>query len=233
MRTFDHVDDKLFEADFFITKMELVDFDMFAIRCYFSAFVAASRTVTFAMQASMNGIAGFDEWYTKIQSELRENPIARFFHECRTDNQHIGFNQVVGGVARGDKMQFWFGEPEIRRYKNIPKSDVLTTCKMQMTTICGVVDGAYSQFGHEIDPDQRFTPSGLSKLGMSLDDLESYVGFPQGFTDIEWGGVNKDLHRLELLRKQIPGSAVKPLLVKYLGRELTYPTEPFRAPREH
>lgn len=231
MRTFDHVDNKVSEADFFIEKMEALDFNWFAMRCYFSAFVSSSRSVTFAMQASMNGVDGFQEWYAKIQVELRENSIARFFHNCRTDDQKIGFNQIVGGIARNGKMIYRFGEPDPGRYEYIPESDVLTTCKIHMTTVCGVVDRAYSDFGLEIDPDQRFTPSGMAKLGLSLEDLEESLGFPRGYTDIEWAGEDKNLLRLEHLRKEIPGSGVKLLLSKYLGRELTYPTERYRAPR--
>ncbi|NOX72096.1 MAG: hypothetical protein GXP03_00225 [Alphaproteobacteria bacterium] len=231
MRTFDHVDNKLFESDFFLQKMEDLSFDWFAMRCYFSAFVSSSRSVTFALQASMRGTDGFETWYADIQNELRIDPLARFFHECRTDDQKIGFNHIVGGIEKGGKMLFWFGEPEPNRYKHMPNSDVLTACKSQMITLCSIVDRAYSNFGLEIDPDQIYTPEGMEKLGMSLDDLEDYVGFPSGFSDIDWSGDNKALHRLELLRKQIPGSGVKPLLSRSLGRELSYPVDRYRAPR--
>lgn len=60
MRTFDHVDDKLIEADFFINKMSEEEIGWFEMRCYFSAFVSSARSVTFALQASMNGIKLMD-----------------------------------------------------------------------------------------------------------------------------------------------------------------------------
>jgi hypothetical protein len=231
MRTFDHVDNKLFEADFFAQKMDILEFDWFAMRCYFSAFVSSSRSVTFAMQASMKGIGGFAEWYANIQGELRNNEMDRFFHECRTDDQKIGFNHIVGGVMRDGRMDYWFSEHEQGKYNFTPKTDVLTSCKEQMVTLCKVVDQAYSAFGLEIDPDQRYTPEGLKALGYSLEDLEEDLGLPRGHTDIEWDSGNKDLERLEQLRRQIPGSSVKPLLSKYLCRDLTYPVDRFRAPR--
>ena len=231
MRTFDHVDNKLWEANFFIERMEESEFNWFAMRCYFSAFVSSARSVTFAMQASMKGVQGFQEWYEKIRLELRENQIARFFHNCRTDDQKIGFNNIVGGSAVNGKSVYWFGGPDFDIYQHIPKTDVLTTCKSHMTTVCSIVDKAYCDFGFEIDPDQLFTLAGMTKLKLSLEDLEEFLGFPRGYTDIEWDGEDKNLIRLENLRREIPGSCVKPLLFKYLGRELSYPTEPFRAPR--
>ncbi len=129
-------------------------------------------------------------------------------------------------------MAYLFGEPEAGRYKYVPDTDVLSTCKEHFKNICAIVDCAYTTFGLQIDPDQRYTPEGLEKLGISIDQIEQELGFPSGWTDIEIDIENKDLVRLELLRCNIPGSSVKPLLAKYLGRDLTYPTCPYRAP-EH
>jgi hypothetical protein len=228
-RTFDHVDNKLFEADFFFQKMAELDFNWFEMRCFFSAFVNSSRSVTFALQASMNGVSGFSEWYTLLQEKLRQDKLARFFHECRTDDQKIGYNHVVGGWSENGTMKYWFGEPQPGQYSFIPNVDVLTACKLHITKLCEIVDEVYFRFGLEIDPDQRYTPEGVNKLGISLEDIEALCGFPPGWTDIDWHGPGKDEIRLELLRRSIPGSSVKPLLIKYLGRELRYPVGRFRS----
>ncbi len=198
------------------------------MRCFFSAFVSSVRSVTFAMQASMKGVDGFENWYADIQAELRSSPIARFFHECRTDDQKIGFNHIVGGFLSETGVEFWFGEPEPGRCKFVPETDVLTTCKMHMRTTCAIVDKAYNDFGLEIDPDQIYTPDGLKLKSWSLEDVDEYLGYPRGWTDVEWPKGNKYEHRLASLVRNIPRSYVKPLLVKYLERELKYPIGPFR-----
>ena len=57
-RSFGLVDDKLAEAAFFFERLESTQ-NMFEARCYLSAFASASRSVTFAMQASLVGVEGF------------------------------------------------------------------------------------------------------------------------------------------------------------------------------
>ena len=63
--SFDWVDEKLFESDFFLTKLEETAYNFSAARYYFSAFTSAARSVTFALQKVMKRIPGFDEWYLK------------------------------------------------------------------------------------------------------------------------------------------------------------------------
>ena|SRR5215207_5807717 len=75
-RSFGLVDDKVLEADFFLNQLAAAGLNFFAARCYFSAFVSSARTVTFALQASMTGIDGFDTWYAAQQSALRMNVLA-------------------------------------------------------------------------------------------------------------------------------------------------------------
>ncbi|MCC5965748.1 MAG: hypothetical protein JJU24_06390 [Natronohydrobacter sp.] len=228
MRTFDHVDNKLFESDFFLQKMEEEDFNMFAMRCYFSAFVSSTRSVTFAIQASMKGTEGFPEWYEIIRQKLRDDQLARFFHECRTDDQKLGFNHVVGGVFDGRTPRFWFGEPERGRYKFLPEIDVLSACRKYMVKMCEIVDSAYERFGIEIDPDQRYTPAGLKKVGMSIEDLEDYLGFPRLYSKVSEDSEEELELRLASLVRGVPRSAVKPLLMRYLDRPLNYPMHSFR-----
>jgi hypothetical protein len=230
MRTFDHVDNKLFESDFFLKEIENSGSKLFELRCFFSAFVSSSRSVTFALQASMNGVVGFEAWYAIIQNELRQNELARFFHECRTDDQKLGFNHITRGTSNSGKMKWFFGEPEKGRYKFIPKIDVVEACRCQMGKVCSIVDRAYLEFGIEIDPDQRYRPESLASQGISLEDIEEFLGCPRGWTDTGDDTENKDLHRLSILTKEIPRSAVKPLLAQYLNRDLEYPTDRFRFP---
>jgi hypothetical protein len=97
MRSFGLAERKLEEAYFFLDKVtsaRLLDMGY-----YFSAFVAASRSVTFAVQGCLNGASGFEEWYGGWQARLRGDPLARLFHECRTDGQHLGVCPITGGAG--------------------------------------------------------------------------------------------------------------------------------------
>jgi hypothetical protein len=226
MRSFGLVDDKLHEADFFLTEIAAAGRNWFRIKPLFSAFVSAARSVTFALQGSLSDAPGFKEWYKAEQARLRSSPLARFFHECRTDSQHLGMNPVVGGFAGRDGFGYRFGQPEPDRYAYIPEEDVLTACRSYMRMICEIIDRAYSDFGTLIDPDQRYTPSGLASVGMTIEDVEEGLGLPRGYTDIPWDRPDKDEQRLRLLRRSIPGSLIKPLLSRHLGRDLTYPCGP-------
>jgi hypothetical protein len=95
-RSFDLVDDKLFEGDFFLDRLAESGHDWFASRCYFSAFVSAARTVTFALQGCISDVEGFGEWYAEKQAAMRANTTARFLGKVRTESQHLGINPLNG-----------------------------------------------------------------------------------------------------------------------------------------
>ncbi|WP_429910802.1 hypothetical protein [Glycocaulis sp.] len=227
MRSFSPVDEKLEEADFFLEELALSVGSWQRVRFHFSAFVSSARSVTFALQGSLNGAPDFAEWYAKLQIELKANRLARFFHECRTDAQHLGLNPVGFVSAQGGITRYYFNQPEFGRYRYLPNEDVISACQAHMRLICEIIDSVYKDFGLLIDPDQIYTLDGLSRLSMSIEDVEMELGLPRGYTDIPWDRPGKDAHRIALLRRNIPGSGIKPLLRKHLGRELEYPCEAF------
>jgi hypothetical protein len=59
VRSFEIVDHKIAEADFFCCRIQ--NAKVSEVRFFFSAFIAALRSVTFAMQASLDGATGFAE----------------------------------------------------------------------------------------------------------------------------------------------------------------------------
>ena len=229
MRSFGPVDDKLEEAHFFLEELAASEDSWHRTRFLFSAFVSSARSVTFALQASLSDAPGFPQWYTGQQDGLKQNKLARFFHECRTDSQHLGLNPVRFASSRGKKTLYFFGQPDLGRYEYLPNDDVLTSSQSHMRLICSIIDQTYEKFGLLIDPDQIYTPEGLLQLSKTIEDVEEEIGFPRGYTDIPLDGPDKDRQRLSLLRRNIPGSNIKPLLAKYLGRELSYPCRPFTA----
>lgn len=222
LRTFGNVDNKLEEADFFLERISSKETGWYEVRFFFSAFVSSCRSVSFSMQASLKGLENFDEWYDQRRSELRENSLARFFLECRNENQKVGSNQIMGGAMRNGGLLFFFGPLEDEQKIVTPTIDVVSACEEYMKLMCELVDRAYQDFGLAIDPDQIYTPEGLQTLELTLEDVEAELGFPRGYTDIEWPNEDKFEQRLSLLARNIPRSSVKPLLRKFLKRKLTY-----------
>lgn len=99
-KTFGLVDEKLAEADFFLEKLAESGLNFFEVRCYFSAFVSSARSVTFALQFVMSDVAGFEEWYSGKQQNLKDDLNAKFFHTARNESQHTGINPVSGGSLK-------------------------------------------------------------------------------------------------------------------------------------
>jgi hypothetical protein len=204
-RSFGLVDDKLFEADFFLDQL-LETRDFFAARCYFSAFVAAGRSVTFALQACLADVPGFAEWHAGHQARLRADPIAQFFQRTRTESQHIGLNPLRGGTFAHSKTRFFL------RGSDAPEQDAHSASRRYMSLLVNLVHDCYQTFGTTIDPDQYYTLDNLAKRGMSIEDVEEELGFPRGWTDVPAGSCADRLH---VLRREIPMTSVSVLFDKY------------------
>ena len=93
-RSFGIVEEKLGEAEFFFRQFRDSCPHSSESRFYFSAFVSAARSVTFALQATMKGVSGFESWYDSPRRRLKTDPIVRFFMEARSDSVHKGLNPL-------------------------------------------------------------------------------------------------------------------------------------------
>jgi hypothetical protein len=93
-RSFQLVDSKVFEADYFLERFSESGFNILAARSNFSAFVTATRSITFVLQAVMRDVDGFDEWYSSHQVRLRSDPISRYFLKVRNELQKIGISPI-------------------------------------------------------------------------------------------------------------------------------------------
>jgi hypothetical protein len=109
-RSFGLVDYKVREAEYFLDEMKRVGrkFDFSAVQFCASAFVSAARSVTFAMQASLTDHPRFADWYKPKQDALKQDALARFFHEFRTITQHLGENVVSGGSSGPHGPKYYF-----------------------------------------------------------------------------------------------------------------------------
>lgn len=213
--SFDSVDEKLREADFFLTKMEESGFKSYSWRFYFSAFVTAARSVTFVLQHVMHDIPGFAEWYELRQEQFRKEPLPRYFTSIRNEVQKEGTNPVTlwGRGDDGNIEAFflhWYNNP-----KNMPPDcDVISACKTHMVTLASIVYEVYRDFGHFIDPAIVYTPEGAARQGITIEDIEEQLIGIRG-----WTASLPLEERFRLLRRNEPMPQVDDLLIKYLGHD--------------
>lgn len=216
-KSFGLVDEKLAEANFFLEKINESGLNFFSARCFFSAFLSSARSVTFALQFTMNDVSEFEEWYAKKQQILKQNVNAKFFHEARNESQHTGVNHIVAGsfrsLANGEKeVKYYFESGIFDVARIVPKTDVFSSCLDYMKLLVEIVWECYQEFGHIIDPARYYTIENMRELGLSLEDVEESLGFPRGWTK----GI-PDNERLRLLRNQVPMPEIDWLFEKYLG----------------
>lgn len=225
-RSFGLVDAKVFEADFFLDKLSNYETGLFAVRCYFNAFVSAARSVTYSMQAVMHDIKDFKEWYAGWQKLLRQDDLARFFHDTRNEIHHVGENFVRGAIFEIEDGQligrYYFDQPidigetdDPVGQNSIPAEDIVAACTKYLVLLVEMVFDCYTKFGQIIDPEEYYTVRNLGALGLTVEDVEELLGYPRRWTEIE--GVDAST-RLEYLRSSIPGTEVDVIFLKYLGK---------------
>lgn len=212
-RSFSLVDTKVAEAEFFLTQISTCGFNFFAVQCYVNAFASSARSITYSLQAVMKPIDGFEAWYVVKQEELKKDTLARFFHELRRVNQHIGEYAVRDGTT-GPNMptRYWFRPTE--ELPTVPKIDVETACKKYFVMILQIIYDCYIEFGPHIDPKQHYTAEHYETLGKSLEDLEIELFGP---LSIGAKGISED-HRWQLIRDQMGGCEINGLFAKYLDK---------------
>ncbi len=222
-RSFQLVDNKTFEADFFLDLIPEARFNILAARSYFSAFVSAARSITFVLQAVMHNIEGFDEWYSHHQENLKSDPIASYFLRVRNELQKIGITPIQGIVnfQKDDgevAVEYKFGTPWLKDDEPAaPEVDVHTACRKYLSLLLEVIEDCYIRFGPLIDPHQYLTLENLERLGLSIEDIKDEMGFPRGWTDV---GEVHERFRLEILRQNTAGTDIGKLFKKYLGRNV-------------
>ncbi len=222
-RSFGLVEEKVAEAEFFLRRIPESGFNMFAVRCYISAFASSARSVTFALQSCLNDHAEFNTWYNQKQEAFRRDQLARFFGEFRRVNQHIGVNPVGGGATGPGQRPIYFFSPT-PDLSEVPSEDVEGACKKYFTTLLQLVFDCFAKFGPDIDPKQRYTEENFERLGKSIEDAEEEIIGVRGWGEIP--GV-ADAYRWQSLRDAVPGCLIEGIYQEYLG---LVPPQPARLP---
>jgi len=204
-RGFRTVQDKVKESDFFLDKFKesIASFSIIDANYYFSAFVSAARSITFALQACMSKYPGFGEWYPERQKRLAESLLAKLFVKIRNHSQKVGNIPLsYSGFSSGGKRECLARFYPTEDFPSLPEGDVVSVATNYLIVVLEIIHEFYSDFAPYVNPDVVFTKEGLNKLGWTIDDLEESLGLPRGWTGIPDWGDDKDDVRLHLLRRE-------------------------------
>lgn len=219
-RSFGLVDSKVQEAEYFLCRILHEDADFFGVQCDAAAFAASARSITYAMQASLNGIPEFDDWYSQKQKVMRADPLARFFHEFRRVSVHIGDNAVIGGSSRNGKEIFHFGSlPDLHE---VPDLDVASACTLYFKSILMLVYECYITFPALINGQWRYTKEFFASIGKNIEDAEEEIGLPRGWSGVS--GLDEDT-RWRYLRKEVDGCNIQRQFNGWIGRRVPHPDD--------
>jgi hypothetical protein len=219
--TFDVVDLKISEIEFFLQKMASCSFEIFEFNCYLSAYLASARTLTLALQ-QFKHIPGFDAWYAPHQSNLKANELSKFFLETRNSHLHGGPYPVSGGSVIQRKANFYFSKPD--NGGDIPVLDVVDACRQNFLILLNIVFDCYDKLGVHIDPQQYYTKEHFLTLGKGIDHAECEI-FGWVCSSLIDDGFDDD-DRWHELRARIGECGINHLFYGYLGKSTRQPIVP-------
>jgi hypothetical protein len=170
--TFDIVDDKIAEAEFFLRQMSECGVEV-EFNWYFSAFLSAARTSTLALQRFKDAIPGFDAWYEPHMQRLAANHLAKSFLDMRNDHVHGGPYPVGGSMSQGKTVEHYFQMHDLRR-SNIPATPhVVQASTEYFVQLLEIVHDCYLELGLHFDPQQYYTKENFP--GGNIDVAECEV----------------------------------------------------------
>src|SRR5260370_26474134 len=197
------VEERLLEAEYFARRLRRVWSAPFGYEL--NAFLSAARSVTFLMQKEMAHVPGFPDWWAGKQRQLKADPVAWFFLELRNFSQKQGRISLVGsGSGRaGRRWSYRFAGNAAPVPPQLLCRDAADCCREHVANLATVVLGCTEAFPYATCPRRALTPEGGRGLGLSIEDIETILGFPRGWTDIGDRGVERD--RLRVLREHVDG----------------------------
>ena len=226
-RGFYLVADKILETDYFLSQLKERSGYYEEFGFIFSAFLSAARSVTFSMQAVMSKYPGFDEWYKPRQQQLKNSNLAKFFVDLRNHSQKVGSIPIYhSGTMKDGHLQYRQEFVATADFRTVPEGDVIAISEKYFEKLLGIIGELYRDFDVYVNPRAIFTEKGLQSLNWTIEDLEESLGFPRGWTDIDWNGEDKNTHRLRLLSKHGGDEKLEYFFEKYsVGGTSTQPRE--------
>lgn len=220
-KTFDTVDGKIAETEFFLKRMAELSFNIFEFNCYFSAFLSASRSSTLALQ-QFKHIPRFEEWYRPHQTKLKSNKLAKFFLETRNEHVHGGHYPVSGGSFSDGGARYYFYERD-KESNSIPNGDVVSLSREYFLTLLNIVYDCYVVLGVSIDPQQHYTKDHFASMGKTIEHAE-YELFGWVCSSLTEEGFDES-DRWHHLRSKIGQCQINHLFYSYLSKVTPSPEE--------
>ena len=222
-KTFDTVDMKAAEAEFFLQKMATAGLDVFEVQCYFSAFLSAARTITLALQQFAH-VPGFHLYYAPHRDALKQSGLARFFLDTRNDHLHGGSHPICGGSFSSGKSTYHFADYDQYVGRDVGEDDVLARSREFFVVLLDIVYGCYVELGPYIDPQQHYTKEYFASLGRTIEQAECEIHGWECSTLVDEGYSDDD--RWHHLRSDAGHCLINHLFHAYLGKTTPAPKEP-------
>jgi hypothetical protein len=218
--TFDTVDQKTAEAEFFLQEMVSAARDIGAFQFYLSSYLSASRTITLALQR-FSDIPGFSGWYEPHRQRLRHDPVAKYFLEARNHHVHGGPIPIRNAVFHDGRAEYFFAKlPEASALSE----NIVAACRQHFISLLEIILSCYEVLGVWIDPQQHYTKEHFVTLGRGIVEAECEVwGFER--TSLVEEGYDEDARWREL-RSELGSCEINHLFYSYLGKPTPQPVEP-------
>jgi hypothetical protein len=219
--TFDTVDHKIAEAEFFLQRMSESGLDGFKFNCYLSAYLSASRTTTLALQRFRH-IPGFAAWYAPHRDRLKADRLAKLFLDLRNDHVHGGQYPVSGSSHHLGKSTYFLKNSVSGEQQGL--EDAVAAALDHFIVLLSVVHDCYVTLGVHIDPQQHYTREHFDTLGRGIDHAECEVWGWVCTHLIEEGLSEED--RWHELRGHVDECHINHLFYSYLGMATPQPVLP-------
>ncbi len=217
--SFNLVEQKVRETEFFLKKMIEEESEWFEFSCYLTAFLSVSRSITFALQ-QYKKIEGFERWYEAKQEILSIDPIAKYFLEIRNKNIHTGMLPIAGAQYFDGKVEYRFDND------NLKLQDIVSSCRIQFIKLLEIVYDCYVVLSAEIDPQQYYTKEHFATMELDIDNAECMIWGWVMSSYIEEGMDEDD--RWHELRSRVGECEINHLFKGYLNKVTPQPIIPDR-----
>lgn len=217
--SFDAVNEKIAEAEFFLEKMVEAGSDWFSFRNYLSAFLSAARTSTLALQ-HFKDLPSFDDWYVVHREALKSDPLAKFMLDTRNDHVHGGPSPIAGASFYQGGATYQFR----KQRDSVPNGDIVSVCRKHFIDLLSIVYDCYIVLGVHIDPQQYYTKEHFETMGRTIDqaELEIWGWVMESYIE---EGFDEDDRWLEL-RTRVGECSINHLFNGYLGKVTPQPIMP-------
>jgi hypothetical protein len=231
-QSFGIVEEKPREAGFFLDSLEASGCFSLEARFYFSAFISAARSITLALQATLDDADGFNAWYEQAQAGLKLDPLARYFVEIRNDSVHKGLNPLDRVTVehlresllhqlRRTNPPHVIILPDAATGKGTTLADAVRASSEYFKSLVELIFDCYERFKCVVDPRWYFTSENFVAKGRTIEDALEELGFPRAWLP----GAVSETEGWRVLRAQQPPCLINDIFLRYVGRTITDPDE--------